>query len=517
MADHSHDVPLILDGGPLTHEQVVAVARRRCMVEIGPTARQRLVESRAALEHAARDGRSHYGVNTGFGSFARQKINQDQLRDLQRNLIRSHAAGVGEPLADQVVRAMLVVLLGSLCRGASGVRTELAEAIAGLLNRGVTPVVPSLGSVGASGDLAPLAHAALVLIGEGEATLDGRTMPGGEALHRAGLSAIELEAKEGLALINGTHLMCARLALLIGGAENLWPAALAATAMSFDACKATDSFLHPRVYELRNQPECGEVATALRHMLEGSEIIPSHATADDPRVQDPYSIRCAPIVLGSALSALRHAQSALAHELGAVTDNPLLIHEEPMAPARVVSAGNFHGMPMAIPLDICAIALAHVAGISERRLDHMLSAIDEQTNLRPFLSPVPGLHSGYMIAQYTAAALCNEMIGLAMPASVSNLTTSAGMEDYNSFGPRAAAKAARSLELATRVVAIELLCAAQALESHRPLKSGVGVERAHAVVRSVVEPLHADRPPAPDIEAIAGAIEMGGFTGVLMG
>ncbi|MEM1185191.1 MAG: histidine ammonia-lyase [Planctomycetota bacterium] len=502
---------LILDGGPLSREHVIAVAKGTSNVGVGPTAGQRLAESRAALEFAAGDGRTVYGVNTGFGSFARQRISTDQLHELQRNLIRSHAAGVGEPLSEDVVRGMLVVLAASLCRGASGVRPVLVEAICGLLNRGVTPVVPESGSVGASGDLAPLAHSALVLMGEGEAFFEGKRIAGGDALRAAGLDSTELEAKEGLALINGTHLMSARLALIVEGIERLWPATLAAAAMSLDACRSTDSFLHPEVYELRGHPECAEVAERFRGLLEGSEIIPSHANADDPRVQDPYSIRCAPIVLGSALSSIRYAQLALERELGAVTDNPLLVHEDEGEPARVVSAGNFHGMPMAIPLDVCAIALAHVAGIAERRVDHMLSAIDEQTNLRPFLSPVPGLHSGYMIAQYTAAALCNELIGLSMPASVSNLTTSAAMEDYNSFGPRAAAKAARGVHLTTRVVAIELLCAAQALEAHRPLKSGKGVERAHALVRASVAPLTEDRPPSPDIEALAGLIEDGSF------
>jgi histidine ammonia-lyase len=505
--------PIVINGGPLVARDLVKVAREGVPVDIGASSLQRLAEGRAALEHAAGDGRTHYGVNTGFGSFARQRINADQLRELQRNLIRSHAAGVGEPFGEDIVRGMLVVLLASLCRGASGVRAELARAIAGLLNAGVTPVVPSLGSVGASGDLAPLAHAALVLIGEGEASFRGSVLPGGEALSLAGLTPIDPEAKEGLALINGTHLMTARLAFIMEGIDALWPAALAATAMTLDACRCTDAFLHPRVYELRAQPQCAVVAAGLRELLAGSEIIPSHATEDDPRVQDPYSIRCAPLVLGSVAAMVHHVREALDRELAAVTDNPLLVHETPGEPARVVSAGNFHGMPVAIPLDLIAIGMAHIAGISERRIDHMLSAVDDQTNLRPFLSPVPGLHSGYMIAQYTAAALCNELVGLSMPASVSNLTTSAGMEDYNSFGPRAAAKAARGLELATRVVAIELLCSAQAIESHRPLRSGRGVERAHSVVRQMVQPLQADRPPAPDIENIARAIEGGAFRG----
>jgi histidine ammonia-lyase len=281
--------------------------------------------------------------------------------------------------------------------------------------------------------------------------------------------------------------------------------------MSIDACRATDAFLDERVYAARAQPGAARAAARLRSMLAGSQIIPSHAE-NDPRVQDPYSLRCAAYVLGAALDAVDHARRAVGCELAAVTDNPLVLGPAAGAGgAAVVSAGNFHGMPIALPLDVLAIALAHIAGISERRTFLMLAAADPESHLRPHLSPRPGLHSGLMITQYVAAACCNEIAALASPATVINLPTCAGMEDYNSFGPRAAAKARRAMELATRVVAIELLGAAQALEQHRPLRSGAVVERAHAAIRRRVPPLEADRPPAPDIEAIAGLIREGYF------
>lgn len=500
-----------LDGGPLTHHAVRRVATGSARVEIAPAVLERLARVRAALERAADDGQPHYGINTGFGSFSRQRIAPAELRDLQRNLIRSHAAGVGAPFDPPTVRATMLVLAASLCRGRSGVRPELITAIVAMLNKGLTPVVPEIGSVGASGDLAPLAHIALTLIGEGEVFSGSSRRHAHEALVSAGLSPVTLEPKEGLALINGTHLMTARLALLRARFECLFPAALAASAMSIEACRATDAFLDPRVYEVRNQPGPAEAARAMRALLDGSGIIPSHASPDDPRVQDPYSIRCAAYVLGAALDAARYAFDRLDDELGAVTDNPLVLPAEGDA-IDIVSAGNFHGMPVAIPLDLLAIALSHIAGIAERRIDQMLSAHDPETHLRPFLSPKPGLHSGLMIVQYTAAAMCNEMAGLATPASVVNIPTSAGIEDYNSFGPRGAAKASRAMDLCERVVAIELLCAAQGLEAHRPLRSGPGVERAHAIVREKVPPLESDRPPSPDIESIAGLIADGRFT-----
>ena len=425
------------------------------------------------------------------------------------------------------MRAMLLLLAGSLSRGMSGVRPIVAQRVIDLLNAKVTPVVPSVGSVGASGDLSPLAHAALVLIGEGEAMYDGRKMPGGDAMTAAGLEPIYLEAKEGLALINGTHMMAAIGSLGLADVERLFSAALCAAAMSIDACRGTDAFLDARVHEARKQAGQAEVAARLAALIQGSQIIPSHLH-DDPRVQDPYSLRCAPQVLGAALDAIGYVRAVVERELGAVTDNPLVFgSDEPgvmsdeyrtgSAPSgthhsslstqhssdrQFISAGNFHGMPLAIALDVLAIALSHIAGIAERRIYYILAASDAQNPLNPHLSPVPGLHSGLMIAQYVAAACCNELIGLANPASVANIPTSAGMEDYNSMGATSALKVQRSIERCRQVVAIELLCAAEALEYQRPLRSGDGVERAHAAVRAVVSRRTADRPPSPDILAI---------------
>lgn len=510
-SEHQSD-PLHLTGAPLTPADVESVARRGRQVRLADEAIARIAAARSVVEGVMADGLPHYGLNTGFGSFSRQRIGDADLRDLQHNLIRSHAAGVGPALPADVVRATMLLLAASLSRGLSGVRPETVQSIIALLNAGVTPVVPEVGSCGASGDLAPLAHICLVLLGEGRAVVRGREMDGADALHAAGLRPLTLESKEGLALINGTHLMAARGSLLLRDFARLFDAALVACAMSIDACRATDTFLDPRVHAARNQPGQILVAQRLARMLEGSQIIPSHRL-NDPRVQDPYSLRCAPQVLGAVWDTAEHVRAVVEHELGGVTDNPLVFTTsatgEPAA--DVVSAGNFHGMPLAIALDTFALAIAHTAGIAERRVYHMLSGFDPDAGLPPFLSPVPGLHSGYMIAQYTAAACCNELIGLCTPASVANLSTSAGMEDYNSWGPRAAAKAARALDLARSVVAIELLCAAQAIEHHRPLRSGEAVERAHALVRSKVPPLTADRPPAPDIAAIESLIAQGAF------
>ena len=484
-------------------------------MRLDDAARQRVGVNRRGLLDAMASGEPIYGVNTGFGSLATQRIADESLRDLQRNLIRSHAAGAGAALPEDVVRAMLVILGGSLVRARSGVRAEVVDAIVALLNTGVTPIVPEIGSVGASGDLAPLAHVALVLIGEGHARQGGRVVSGEQALAAARIKPIVLQAKEGLALINGTHLMAGRMALLHSDWERIESAAILATALSIDACRATDSFLDDRVYIARNQPGAVRAAERLRDMLAGSQIIPSHRV-NDPRVQDPYSFRCAPIVLGSVLETLDGVWAALERELGAVTDNPLVFPSrgeaaDPAAGVEVISAGNFHGMPIALPMDVLAICLAHVAGIAERRVYHMLSALEPGTGLSPFLSHHPGLESGLMVAQYTAAACCNELAMLATPASVRNIPTSAGMEDYNSFGPAAAAKAARAMDLTRTVVAIELLCGVEALDRHRPLRSGPAVERVRETIRGVVPPYRGDRPPSPDIAAIEGLIRNGAF------
>lgn len=502
--------PLTLDGEAIQIADVVSVARAHAQVRIGSRGAERLRTSRERLERALVRHEPIYGVNTGFGSLSRQRISDDELGEVQHNLLRSHAAGVGAALPSDVVRAMLLLLAASLCRGHSGARPELARAIVDLLNAGITPVVPETGSVGASGDLAPLAHATLALIGEGDVDLDGERMTAVAALRHAGLQPVELTAKEGLALINGTHLMAAQACLLLHDIDHLLGACVTACAMSIDACRASHSFLDPRVHDIRKQRGQMGIAGALRTLLAGSEIRDSHRT-DDPRVQDPYSLRCAPQVLGAALDTVRHVRATVELELGAVTDNPLIFGGTRGRDVDIVSAGNFHGMPLAIPLDTLAIAIAHVAGISERRIYLMLAAQDPEAHLTAYLSPKPGLHSGYMIAQYTAAACCNEIIQLAGPSSVANIPTSAGMEDYNSFGPAAAKKARRALDLAESVIAIELMCATQALEAHRPLQSGAGVEKARAKVRTVVEPLLADRSPSPDIAAVTSLIRHGAF------
>ncbi|MBX3408581.1 MAG: histidine ammonia-lyase [Phycisphaeraceae bacterium] len=503
--------PVELTGAPLTLSMVEDVARRGRPVTISPDVISRLAQTRGQIDRVLEDGQPHYGINTGFGSLSRKRIPPDQLRDLQHNLIRSHAAGVGEPLPVPVVRAMLLLLVASLSRGLSGVRPVLVESIVALLNAGITPVVPSVGSVGASGDLAPLAAAALVLIGEGEAFNASRRLSGGESLQSAGLRPIELAAKEGLALINGTHLMAARGALTLCESDRLYSAAVLAAAMSLDACRGTDSSFDARVHLARCQPGQIDVASRLRMLLAGSEIMQSHRE-NDPRVQDPYCLRCAPQVLGAVGDAYGYVRGCVEHELGAVTDNPLLFPPSREGePGDIVSGGNFHGMPLAIPMDAMTIATSHLAGISERRTYWLISAFDSESRLRPYLATQPGLHSGMMIAQYTAAACCNEIITLATPASVSNISTSAGIEDYNSFGPRASAKAARAVELARRVIAIELLCAAEGLEAHRPLRSGKGVEAGYETLRSRVSPLRGDRPLTPDIEVIAAMIDDGCF------
>lgn len=490
---------VILSGAPISIDQVVAVARHRVGVAIAPAAVAQMVASRAVINEALADGMAHYGINTGFGSLSRQRIDRQDLKTLQRNLIRSHAAGVGSPLPDEIVRGMLLLLAGSLSRGLSGARPLIAERIVELLNRGVTPIVPQTGSVGASGDLAPLSHVALALIGEGQVRFDGTEMSSSEAHQRCALEPIALEAKEGLALINGTHLMAALGAFAVADFSWLLEYAIGAAAMSIDASRATDSFLDDRIHAARNQVGQREVAASLRDWLSGTQIVGSH-TENDPRVQDPYSLRCMAQVIGAAKDCLSYVKQVVERELGAVTDNPLVFVGKP---GEIISGGNFHGMPLSIALDSLVIAVTHVAGISERRVFWMTAAFDSESHLKPYLATgQPGLSSGLMIAQYTAAACCNEMITLCVPAGVSNIGTSAGMEDYNSFGPRAGFKALRAVELARSVVAIELLTAAAGIDCHRPLRSGGKVEALHARIRAIVPPLHEDRSPAPDIAAI---------------
>ncbi len=497
---------LLLDGQTLAAADVLAVARSRRHVALGALARAEMQRAQALVAAIAAGDRPVYGINTGFGSLSRVRIAPDQTAQLQLNLVRSHASAVGEPLLDDVVRAALVIGAASLARGHSGARPEVVELMCACLNRGLTPIVPARGSLGASGDLAPLAHIALVLIGEGRARLDDRVLPGGEALREAGLAPLQLGPKEGLALLNGTHVMTALGTLAVHDATVLLDAAQIAAAMSLDAALGTPAPLDARIHELRGQPGQIAVAARLRELLAGSELPATHRE-NDPRVQDPYSLRCAPQVMGAVADGLAYVRGVIAAELGAVTDNPLVFAED----GDVLSGGNFHGQPLALALDLLAVTLTHLAAMSERRTYLLLTAAEPEMKLPAFLSGGSGLESGLMIAQYTAAALVNECTVLAHPASVANIPSSAGMEDYNSMGATAALKARQVLDLARRVVAIELLVAAQALDYHRPLRSGAGVEAAHARLRRAVPFLTHDRVLADDIAAIVGIMEAEGL------
>lgn len=497
---------LSIGGQPLTFFDVETVARTGRRVDLDDSLAKTMGPSRAVVERAAAGQRAVYGVNTGFGSLARVRISPEEVREVQLNLVRSHAAGVGPELPEEVVRAMMLVLAGSLARGCSGVRRELLAQLIALINHRITPCIPSRGSVGASGDLAPLSHLSLVLFGEGEAIHDHERLSGHEALRRVGMKPLPLEAKEGLALINGTHLMTALGALAMQDIERLQHAALAAASMAIDACRATDSFLDERIHLARNQPGQLSVARRLRRALMNSQILTSHRE-NDPRVQDPYCLRAMPQVLGAVFDTIGFARGVIERELGAVTDNPLVFPED----ESIVSGGNFHGMPLAIAFDTTKIAITHLAGIAERRVNWMLAASDSENPVNIYLSPRPGLHSGLMIAQYTAAACCNEMQTLAHPASVGNIPTSAGMEDYNSMGATAALHLRDAIALAQQVIAIELLVMTEALEYQRPLRSGELVEQTYETVRRVVPKLTADRPPSKDIAAIVRLIHDDAF------
>ena len=529
---------LMLTGAPLSISDVVAVARAGRRVALAPQAIERIERARAMVETIVAERQICYGVTTGFGALSKVSIPTERLGELQHNLVRSHAAGVGAPLAPEIVRAMMLLTAASLARGASGVRLAVVEALLALLNNDITPHVPARGSVGASGDLAPLAHIALVLIGEGQASIQKSEasiqhsndsnvssiipaiysgsrllapefIPAADALAHASLHPLRLEAKEGLALLNGTHMMAGMGALLVHDAWRLLYAAEVAAAMSLEGALGTHTALDPRIHALRPQPGQSACAARMRALLHGSELPSSHR--DDPRVQDPYSLRCIPQVLGAVRDALAFVEQVIANELGAVTDNPLLFAED----NQLLSGGNFHGQPLATALDVLTIALAQIAGFSERRAFLLLSAWEPEMHLTPFLTPQPGVQSGLMIVQYTAAALVAEIRALAQPASIASLATSAGMEDWNSMGATGALQAQQALDLARNVVAIELLCAAQALEQHRPLRSGTGVEAAYDRLRASVPMLTADRPPAPDIAALARLIEEDGFEGLV--
>jgi len=484
-----------------TLAQLEAVARGATPPALDACDRERIAAGRAVVEAAVSSGRVVYGVSTGFGQLSSVRIDSADAAQLQVNLLRSHAIGSGAPLDVEVVRGMLLLLASSLKRGHSGVRAELVALLLAMLERGVVPVVPSRGSVGSSGDLAPLAHLGLVLIGEGEALVDGERMPGSKALARAGLAPVTLAAKEGLALINGTHLMAAAGGLALCEARRVLDAAVVAVGLSLEAFKGSTVPFDERLHAVRGQPGPARVATRLRGLLAGSAVVESHA--DCGRVQDPYTLRCAPQVLGAIADALDYVGGALERELGAVTDNPLVFADT----AEVLSGGNFHGQPLSLPLDHLALAMTELASLSERRTYALLTP--GYAGLPAFLTPQPGLSSGLMIAQYAAAALVNECQVLTHPAGAGSIPTSAGMEDFNSMGAFAALKARTVVSYAAHVVATELVCACQGLEFHRPLRSTELLEAALARVRERVPRIEQDRSLAGELDALAVALRTG--------
>ena len=489
-----------LDGESLSISEVRRVAALGAHVELADGAAEKMNVSRALIERLAAGEEPIYAVNTGVGLLADVRIPREDLDRLQRNVIRSHAAGVGEPLAREAVRAMMLIRANVLAKGLSGIRPVVARKLCELLNSGVTPVVPSQGSVGASGDLAPLAHMALVLIGEGEAEFDGTVMEGREALRRAGIGAIELHPKEGISLINGTQAMLAIGCLELGAAQVLADTADVLCAMTVDAQRGTPRAFEERIHAARPHPGQVTSAARLRRLLEGSEIRASHAACR--RVQDAYSLRCVPQVHGAVRDALAEARRVFSIELNSATDNPLVLGEE------IFSGGNFHGEPLALQLDFLAVALAALAGISERRIDRLVNpALNE--NLTPFLAEHAGLESGLMMAQVTAASLVAENRVLAHPASTGSITTSGNKEDFVSMGMTSAVKLQRVVRNVRTVLAIEALTAARALDLLAPLRSSPVLEAARAHIREVSAPLEGDRAYYRDIAALDGLIASG--------
>ena len=489
-----------IDGSGLTLEATERVARGGASVSLDPNARRAIVRSRAVIDKILASKQLVYGVNTGFGDLKDVRIPAAKLRQLQVNLIRSHAAGVGEPFAGEVVRAMLAIRLNAFAKGFSGVTPDLVDAMAALLNAGVHPVVPSQGSVGSSGDLAPLAHIGLVLLGEGEAEFKGARMDGGAALKSAGLKPYTLREKEGISIVNGTQAMTAVGVLAVLDAERALRAAVVAGAMALECLDSSEKPFDPRVHAARPHQGAREVAAAVARMVKGSGMIHDHEDCD--KVQDPYSSRALAQVLGASVDAVVHARGVLEIEINAATDNPLVFPDT----GEVISGGNFHGQPVALAMDYLAIAAAEVADIMERTVARLVAG--DEGHLPKFLARDPGLNSGWMIAQYTAAALVSENKTLAHPASVDSIPTSAGQEDHNSMGTIAARKAAAVVANTERVVGIALLCAAEGMDLHkgRPAK---GTAAARAAVRRKVKPLTADRAIYRDLETAGRLVKSG--------
>jgi histidine ammonia-lyase len=493
--------PVLLDGASLTRAAVAAIADAGATVVLTEDAKSRVHAARAVVDRMAAGDTPVYGINTGFGSFADVRIAPDALDALQINLLRSHAAGVGDLLPISVVRAMMALRANVLARGHSGIRLETLDLLIAMLNAGVHPVVPSRGSVGASGDLAPLAHLALVLIGEGEVQTAAGRMPGAEALARAGLAPVRLAPKEGLALINGTQASTAVLALALVAAERLARAADIVAALSIDVLRGSTRPFQARIHAAR--PHAGQVVSAanISRLLDGSAINQSHANCG--RVQDAYSERCAAQVHGACRDALAFIAQTVEIEANASTDNPMVFADA----GDIISGGNFHGAPIGLGADLLAAAVTHVATISERRAERLVNPA--LSDLPAFLTVQGGLESGLMLAQVTAAALASELKALAHPVSVDTIPTSANKEDHVSMSMAASLKAASAVQLATLVVAVELLCACEGLDLLSPLATSAPLAAVHAHVRTRVARRTGDRPPSPDIEAIAAMIGAG--------
>ncbi|MFW9974840.1 MAG: histidine ammonia-lyase [Candidatus Thorarchaeota archaeon] len=494
-------MPVMVDGESLTIEDVVQVARYYEPVVLHESAIPRIRKSRAVVENAIKKGDVVYGVNTGFGNLSDVSISKDDLARLQVNLIRSHSAGVGPPFSKEVVRGMMLLRANALTKGYSGVRLEVIETLIEMLNKDVIPVVPQQGSVGSSGDLAPLAHMALVLIGEGEAYISEKIVSGGEALRKAGIKPLALQAKEGVALINGTQPMSSVGVITVYDAMKLIHDATIASSLSLEALRGTRMASDERLHSIRPHEGQIDVAAAQRKILLDSEINRSHA--DCGKVQDAYSLRCIPQVLGASLDTIRYVYSVLETEINSATDNPLVFGEDGV----VISGGNFHGQPIALAMDFLGIAIFEIASLAERRINRLVNP--HLSELPAFLTTESGLESGLMIAQYTAAALVSENKVLAHPASVDSIPTSADQEDHVSMGTIAARKAATILENTRNVIAIEYMCACQGIDLLAPLKPSEPLYEAYRTIRYLVPKLEDDRPLSPDISKILGIMKSG--------
>jgi len=498
---------MVLEPGELTLDQLQAIYTAHPPLEIAQTARSWISAGADLVQRAAQAEVPIYGVNTGFGKLASQPISVEQVDALQLNLVRSHSAGVGAPLAPAVVRLMLALKAASLARGYSGVREEVIDTLLSVHNAGLVPWIPSQGSVGASGDLAPLAHMTLALVGEGQMWAEGERKEAAPLLEAAGIAPLKLRAKEGLALLNGTQTSTALALHALFALEPVLESALVIGAMTVDAARGSDGPFDPRIHELRGQPGQIDVAKYYRALLAGSQIRRSHLEGDD-RVQDPYCLRCQPQVVGACLDQLRHAAQVLLREANAVTDNPLVF----VADNALISGGNFHAEPVALAADACALAIAEIGAIAERRIAMLIDS--GVSRLPPFLSSDAGLHSGFMVAHVTAAALASENKSLAHPASVDSLPTSANQEDHVSMACFAARRLQTMITNTAHILGIELLAAAQGIEFLRPLRSSFALELAHGLVRDVCPPLRQDRPLADDIERATALVTGGGLSRV---